>query len=110
MSDRPTELPGSIDPSMPGTIIRERPAAAAVAAAGAAEQGAAPGSGDLTDELLRTDQWTDDMLARAGIPVGDVPFVSIGGGTSFTLPDGTPMRFARGQVWVVLKYGPGSKG
>jgi hypothetical protein len=31
------------------------------------------------------------------------------GGTSFTLPDGTPMRFARGQVWVVLKYGPGSK-
>jgi hypothetical protein len=32
------------------------------------------------------------------------------GGTSFTLPDGAPMRFARGQVWVVLKYGPGSKG
>jgi hypothetical protein len=30
------------------------------------------------------------------------------GGTSFTLPDGRPMRFARGQVWVVLKYGPGS--
>jgi len=29
-------------------------------------------------------------------------------GTSFTLPDGRPMRFARGQVWVVLKYGPGS--
>jgi hypothetical protein len=64
---------------MPGTIIRERPAAAAVAAA-AAEQGAVPGSGDLTDELLKTDQWTDDMLARAGIPVGDVPLVAIGGG------------------------------
>ena len=78
MSDRPTELPGSIDPSMPGTIIRERPAAAAAAAV--VEQGAAPGSGDLTDELLKSDQWTDDMLARAGIPVGDVPFVSIGGG------------------------------
>jgi hypothetical protein len=31
-----------------------------------------------------------------------------GGGTSFTLPDGRPMRFARGQVWVVVKYGPGS--
>ncbi len=31
------------------------------------------------------------------------------GGTSFTLPDGAPMRFARGQVWVVLKYGPGSR-
>jgi hypothetical protein len=26
------------------------------------------------------------------------------GGTSFTLPDGAPMRFARGQVWVVYKY------
>ncbi len=77
MSDRPTELPGSIDPSLPGTIIRERPRAAA---APVVEQGAAPGSGDLTDELLKTDQWTDDMLARAGIPVGDVPFVSIGGG------------------------------
>jgi hypothetical protein len=77
MSDRPTELPGSIDPSMPGTIIRERPRAAA---APVAEQGAAPGSGDLTEELLKSDQWTDDMLARAGIPVGDVPFVSIGGG------------------------------
>jgi hypothetical protein len=31
-----------------------------------------------------------------------------GGGTSFTLPGGRPMRFARGQVWVVVKYGPGS--
>jgi Protein of unknown function (DUF3048) N-terminal domain/Protein of unknown function (DUF3048) C-terminal domain len=32
------------------------------------------------------------------------------GGTSFTLPDGAPMRFARGQVWVVFTYGPGSAG
>jgi hypothetical protein len=30
------------------------------------------------------------------------------GGTSFTLPSGAPMRFARGQVWVVYSYGPGS--
>jgi hypothetical protein len=74
MTDNPTELPGSIDPSQPRTIMRERPAAVI------AEQGAAPGAGDLTDELLRNDQWTDDMLSRAGIPVGDVPFVSIGGG------------------------------
>ena len=36
--------------------------------------------GDLTDDLLRTDWWTDAMLARAEIPVVDVPFVSIGGG------------------------------
>ncbi|MHA3704798.1 hypothetical protein ACXR2U_21710 [Jatrophihabitans sp. YIM 134969] len=40
--------------------------------------GTAPG--DLTEELLRSDWWHDDMLARAGIPVVDVPFVSIGGG------------------------------
>jgi hypothetical protein len=42
--------------------------------------GASPGSGDLTDELLRSDQWTDEMVAAAGIPVTDAPFVSIGGG------------------------------
>jgi hypothetical protein len=30
------------------------------------------------------------------------------GGTYYTLPDGKPMRFARGQVWVIFKYGPGS--
>lgn len=31
-----------------------------------------------------------------------------GSGTSFTLPDGQRMPFARGQVWVVFAYGPGS--
>ncbi|HWF79172.1 MAG TPA: DUF3048 domain-containing protein [Streptosporangiaceae bacterium] len=31
-----------------------------------------------------------------------------GRGTAFTLPDGHRMRFARGQVWVVFRYGPGS--
>jgi hypothetical protein len=36
--------------------------------------------GDLTDELIRTDQWTDDMLYRAGIPVIDAKFVTVGGG------------------------------
>jgi hypothetical protein len=36
--------------------------------------------GDLTDELIATDWWTDDMVARAGIPIVDVPFVSLGGG------------------------------
>jgi hypothetical protein len=30
------------------------------------------------------------------------------GGTTFTLPDGRRMLFARGQVWVVYRYGPGS--
>jgi hypothetical protein len=31
-----------------------------------------------------------------------------GGGTAFTLPDGRRMPFARGQVWIVFRYGPGS--
>src|SRR5215469_9267946 len=30
------------------------------------------------------------------------------GGTTFTLPNGHRMLFARGQVWVVFSYGPGS--
>lgn len=37
-------------------------------------------AGDLTDELVRTDVWGDELLARAGIPVVDVPFVTVGGG------------------------------
>ncbi len=41
---------------------------------------ARPGHGDLTDELLATSVWTDELVAAAGIPVIDVPFVSIGGG------------------------------
>ncbi|MCO1654435.1 hypothetical protein [Pseudonocardia humida] len=47
-----------------------------------AERAATPGGqpGDLTQELLDTDWWSDDMLVRAGIPVHDVPFVSVGGG------------------------------
>src|SRR5690242_18686243 len=45
---------------------------------GAPDRPGAPG--DLTDDLLRTDWWTDEMLARADIPVVDIPFVSIGGG------------------------------
>jgi hypothetical protein len=60
------------------TVRRRTPTADEVAAAGAG--GAPPGSGDLTDELLRSDQWTDQMVAAAGIPVTDVPLVSVGGG------------------------------
>lgn len=29
-------------------------------------------------------------------------------GTTFTLPDGAPMPFAHGQVWVLLAFGHGS--
>ncbi len=45
-------------------------------------------AGDLTDELRGTSVWTDDMLARAGIPMAAYPLVSIGGGFgSFSLID-----------------------
>ena len=33
---------------------------------------------------------------------------SANGGTTFTTPSGKPMTFARGPVWIVLAYGPGS--
>ena len=41
---------------------------------------AGEGGGDLTPELLETPVWTETMLAAAGIPIIDVPFVTIGGG------------------------------
>lgn len=34
----------------------------------------------LPPELEQADWWTDEMVARAGIPIQDVPFVSVGGG------------------------------
>ncbi len=46
------------------------------------------GSGDLSPALIATDVWTDAMLAEAGIPVVDVPFVTVGGGIgSFVTTD-----------------------
>lgn len=45
-------------------------------------------AGDLTEEMLEQPMWTDQMLASAGIPVVDVPFVSLGGGMgSFVMVD-----------------------
>ena len=50
--------------------------------------GPSSGGGDLTNELIATDQWTDDQVAAAGIPVHDVPLVSVGGGLgSFVMAD-----------------------
>jgi hypothetical protein len=44
--------------------------------------------GDLTPDLLARAIWTDAMVADAGIPIVDVPFVTVGGGLgSFTLVD-----------------------
>jgi hypothetical protein len=39
-----------------------------------------PPGGDLTEHLVESDIWTDEMLWEAGIPIVEVPFVSIGGG------------------------------
>lgn len=44
--------------------------------------------GDLTPELLSAHSWTDEMVARAGIPVIDTSIVSVGGGIgSFVFVD-----------------------
>jgi hypothetical protein len=44
--------------------------------------------GDLTAELLETDWWSDELVTRAGIPIIDIPFVSVGGGIgSFVTAD-----------------------
>ncbi len=46
------------------------------------------GDGDLTDELISTSEWTDSLVSRAGIPIVDVPFVTVGGGFgSFAMVD-----------------------
>src|SRR5262245_28646718 len=66
--------------------------------AGHAAPAPTAGGGDLTDELLATDIWTDVMLADAGIPVREVPLVAAGGGIgSFVFCDlmrigGTPAK------------------
>lgn len=44
--------------------------------------------GDLTPELVATDIWTDEMVQRAGIPIIDTKFVTVGGGIgSFVTTD-----------------------
>jgi len=65
-------------------------------------------TGDLTDELIATDIWSDEMVARAGIPIIDTPFVTIGGGLgSFVMVDylriaGVPIDQIK--VLTVLDY------
>lgn len=57
-------------------------------ARGRAVSAAGGQGGDLTEELIATDIWTDELVGGAGIPIVDVPFVSIGGGIgSFVLVD-----------------------
>lgn len=48
----------------------------------------AAASGDITQELVDTSVWSDQLLQQHGIPVYDVPFVSVGGGIgSFSMVD-----------------------
>ena len=45
-------------------------------------------AGDLTPELIATDVWSDETVTQSGIPVYDVPLVSVGGGIgSFIMAD-----------------------
>lgn len=45
-------------------------------------------AGEITPELLSTSSWRDGLVADAGIPIVDVPLVSVGGGIgSFVLTD-----------------------
>src|SRR5690242_17647890 len=41
---------------------------------------ATAGRGQLTEELISADWWRDDMVQAAGIPIRDVPFLTVGGG------------------------------
>jgi hypothetical protein len=44
--------------------------------------------GDLTQELIDTDVWSDELVAAAGIPIVDTTFVTCGGGMgSFVMTD-----------------------
>lgn len=58
-------------------------------------------SGKLTDELVATSEWSDELVAAAGIDIVDAPFVTVGGGMgSFAMADylriaGVPARDIR---------------
>jgi hypothetical protein len=43
-------------------------------------RGQLPPGGDLTEELLNSDSWTDAMVWNAGIPIVEIPLISVGGG------------------------------
>ena len=73
----PADVPGRWDPVVSGDqTVSFRPPP--------------PGSGvgDLTDNLVAADAWTDELVAAAAIPVLDVPIVTVGGGLgSFAFVD-----------------------
>lgn len=49
---------------------------------------ASTGRAGLTHELLHTSIWSDELVAASGVPVIDMPFVTVGGGLgSFVMVD-----------------------
>ena len=54
--------------------IRDTVSIPAIDAAVAEESQAAAMPGDLNDQLVQSDVWTDEMVAEAGIPVIDAPW------------------------------------
>ncbi|MGW2661857.1 hypothetical protein ACWCW7_12910 [Nocardia tengchongensis] len=59
--------------------------------------------GDITQRLIETDVWTDELVGRAGIPILDVPLVTVGSGLgSFTLFDTLRIYGVPGAAMAVL--------
>jgi hypothetical protein len=59
--------------------------------------------GDLTPQLLNVPIWGDGLPGRVGIPVLDVPLISVGGGLgSFTLLDVLGVHGVPGEAMRVL--------
>ncbi|MFD0471755.1 hypothetical protein ACFQ0B_28160 [Nonomuraea thailandensis] len=59
--------------------------------------------GDLTPELLHSSVWADGLVESAGIPIYDMPLVSVGGGLgSFTLLDVLRIRGVAASAMRVL--------
>ena len=67
--------PNNEEPNAQVTLARQQNQVAAVAVMRPSRA-----AGDLTDELLNSGWWSDTMVRAAGIPVVDVPFVTVGGG------------------------------
>ncbi len=65
-------FPAPGTPQAPPTPLNKRPGQSAPAVSGE--------PGDLNAELINSDIWNDAMVARAGIPIVDTAFLSIGGG------------------------------
>lgn len=88
MTDQPTPNPGRETIHAPLTGASPPRQAGASPPPPVDEAGADAGDGDLTQRLVGAEQWTDEDIVAARIPIIDVPLVSVGGGVgSFVLAD-----------------------